>query len=122
LTRETLRLTQDKSLLKTFESRKDLEQGILYVVESLSHQMKWLPAETQDYRKDGKFIIFHSEFQELLEGKEEGKELSFADEAKASHLAKVLSHLSDRPLRVMKVQSIRIQKQVGKVFAPRGGM
>lgn len=108
-------------MLRQFETRRDLEQGTLYCVESLSHAMKWEPAQTQDYRKDGKFIIFHPEFQELLEGKEEGRELSFASEAKASHLAKVLSHLTDRPLRVMKVQSIRIQKQVGKVFAPRGG-
>lgn len=109
------------ALLESFESHKNLEQSSLYCIETLSHLMKWEEARTQDYRKDGKFIVFHPEFQELLEGKEIGGGMSFTDEAKATHLAKVLSHLSDRPLRVMKVQSIRIQKQMGKVYAPRGG-
>lgn len=107
---------------KDFELHKEVEQGILYQIEVLSYDFKWTPAESQDFRKDGKFIIFHPEFTDLLVGKEVGKELLFADSEKATHLAKVLSHLTDRPLRVIKLTQVRIQKLVGKVIMPRGGM
>lgn len=105
-----------------YEVHPASETHISFVVERLDYDFKWRPAESAQFKIAGKFIIYSPRFAHYFKNKEEGPTLSFSDEALARQMAKALAHITDRPLRVARVQHVRLQRQIGKVILPIGGM
>ncbi len=105
-----------------FELFSNCEQSILFVVERLDYDFKWRSAETAQFKAAGKFILYSPRFAHFIKAKEVGPYLEFKDEAMAKQMAKALARLTDRPLRVERVQTVRIQRQIGKVILPLGGI
>jgi len=90
----------------------------------------WQPAPTSLFRSGGRFIQHHFEFREFVKhksrimfkhGESYVDRFAFSDQNIALILAQKLIRCTDVPLRVMRVQNIRVQNQVGKIFAPVGG-
>ncbi len=105
-----------------FELHDNCEQEILFYIEWLDYDFKWRPAESTQFRTGGRFIIYDKDFAHFFIKKEVGAVLAFKDEAMAVQMAKALARLTDRPLRVERVQTVRIQRQIGKIILPTGGM
>ncbi len=108
--------------LKEFERHRDYEQVNLFHIEMLDHEKLWTQCHTQDFKKDGKFILFHPDFAALFRTKEVGSELKFMNQSNAENTAKMLAHIVDRPLRIVRIQHIRLQKKMGKIILPVGGV
>jgi len=101
---------------------------IIYQIDTVSHVggLHWGPLGTRDVKHEGKFISYHKDFRTLAFHSSRvlthEKTFAFSDEAAAMSLAKLLSKVWDMPLRVTKVQNIRVQTQCGKIIMPNGGM
>jgi len=95
-------------------------------IESSGDGLTWVPLKTRMIRHEGKFISFHKDFRDLVNHKlrvfTDEQSFAYAQPAPAEALAKALSKIWDMPLRVMKVQKIRIQTPQGKVILPQGGV
>ena len=109
------------------EPHSNLEQSTLFQIEILSENLAWSPLPPNHFRKDGKYIIWHKDFIQWTKHKSRhyevlDKSFSFTDESVALEFAKALAHVSHLPLRVMRVQRIRIQKQISKIILPVGGL
>lgn len=107
------------------ETRRDSQVRTIYQIETI-RDMTWVPLPRNGIRHEGKFISHHPSFRPLTCHKsrvyEEDSIFAFYDDPAAQELAKALSKVWDMPLRVMKVQDIKIQKQEGKVILPAGGV
>jgi hypothetical protein len=107
---------------KEFELHEASEQSILFHVQRLDYDFKWRTAETSQFKTGGRFIIYDKDFMPFLGKKEVGPTLEFKDEGMAMQMAKALARITDRPLRVERIQTVRLQRQVGKVILPVGGL
>ena len=107
---------------KDFELRDNSEQTILFCIERLDYDFKWRIAESTQFKTGGRFVIYDPDFIPFFAKKEVGPTLEFKDEAMAVQLAKALARVTDRPLRVERVQTVRLQRQIGKVILPLGGV
>lgn len=115
------------STIKVGETHERLEQSTRYEIETIMGATPtWTPLLTYQVKHEGKFIAYHPDFLLLTshETRVLGDEaiFSFTDEVIAKEMARSLAHVWDRPLRVVKVQRIRIQNQIGKVYLPVGGI
>jgi hypothetical protein len=110
------------------------ETTLLYQIEALIEQNNdmaiWEPAPPSMFRKEGRFVQYHPDFKALVRdptrlrwkfGTSYLDRFAFTDQNTAMVLAQQLSRISDIPLRVMRVQVIRVQSQIGKILAPAGG-
>lgn len=105
-----------------FELHKSSEQEILFVVERLDYDFKWRPAESAQFKTQGRYILYDKDFAGFFAAKQTGPTMEFLDEAMAVQMAKALARVTDRPLRVARVQTVRLQRQIGKVILPTGGV
>jgi len=105
-----------------FELHSKSEQSILFHVERLDYDFKWRTAESVQFKVGGRYIIYDPDFAGFFAKKEVGPTLEFKDEAMAIQMAKALARLTDRPLRIARVQVVRLQRQIGKVILPTGGL
>ena len=106
------------------------EQTTLFQIECIHQQQdstyQWEPLSAQR-RIQGRFLS-HNKALDLKHrvlyayGEFYGDMLVFVNEDAATTAAKTLSKFVDMPLRVMRVQRIRIQAQVGKTILPAGGI
>jgi hypothetical protein len=116
-------------MTKPIEKHQSTKVQIVYQIETLegSRQgLQWTPLCTRYVKHEGKFIQFHKDFSKMTGHSSrvftEEKGFAFEQEAPAQLLAKALSKVWDMPLRVMKVQNIRVQTPCGKVILPVGGV
>jgi len=105
-----------------FELHEPCEQVVTFVIERLDYDFKWRTAASAEFKVGGRFIIYDKDFAPFFKDKELGPHLEFKDEAMAIQLAKALARVTDRPLRVERVQTVRIQRQIGKTILPTGGI
>lgn len=114
------------------EIHQNLEQTTIYQIETVSiPELNWLPLSPRQVRVDGKFLVHNPEYKPLVHcdkrvlaayGDNMSDMLAFVCPDAARKLARKLASVWDRPMRVMKVQRIRIQKQEGKLIFPTGGL
>lgn len=101
---------------------------IIYQIDTVCHVggLHWRPLLVREMRHEGKFAVYHKDFRGLAFHTSrvftEEKTFAFSDEATALALAKLMTKIWEMPLRVMKVQKIRVQTQCGKILVPNGGM
>jgi len=105
-----------------FELTLPSTTDIRFVIERLDYDFKWRAAESVQFRQGAKYILYVPEFAHFFKKKELGPTLEFKEEAIAVQMAKALTRVTDRPLRVERHQTVHLHRQIGKVYLPTGGI
>jgi len=109
------------------DTRPSSEAVIYFEIETvMGKNPAWVQFQPSWLRKDGRFIVYHTDLVELAFNNTRVHDpeipLGWTDEVSAAAFAKALARHWDRPLRVVRTQTIKLHRAVGKPIMPLGGV